>query len=164
MSTPAFFAQRLATELPAFEKVLRALPAEKLDYKPHERNKAAGDLAWQIAEEMGGLKELFETGDIDYNAGETPSHESICTAIKRNGEEAIEAAKNVSEERWNGKGRFLWGGQPVWESTVSDIAWGFLFDMVHHRGQLSAYLRPMGGKVPAIYGPSGDDTGRPAAE
>jgi len=159
MSTPAFFAERLATELPAFEKVLRAMPAEKLDYKPHERNKPAGELAWQIATEMGSLTELFETGEINYEQAATPAHENICGAIKTNGERALEAVKKVSDERWNGKGRFLWGGTVVWESTVSDLAWGFLFDMVHHRGQLSVYLRPMGGKVPAIYGPSGDDTG-----
>jgi len=34
-----------------------------------------------------------------------------------------------------------------------------LFDIVHHRGQLSTYIRPMGGKVPSIYGPSADDAG-----
>ena len=47
----------------------------------------------------------------------------------------------------------------AWEDTVQNMLWGFLFDMVHHRGQLSSYLRPMGGKVPAIYGPSGDEQG-----
>ncbi len=52
-------------------------------------------------------------------------------------------------------------------ATVDDAKWesparmlfGFLFDAVHHRGQLSSYLRPMGAKVPSIYGPSGDDPG-----
>jgi uncharacterized damage-inducible protein DinB len=39
------------------------------------------------------------------------------------------------------------------------MCWGYLFDMVHHRGQLSSYLRPMGAKVPSIYGPSADDSG-----
>jgi uncharacterized damage-inducible protein DinB len=38
-----------------------------------------------------------------------------------------------------------------------DNAWGFLFDLIHHRGQLSTYLRPMGSTVPAIYGPSADE-------
>jgi uncharacterized damage-inducible protein DinB len=50
-------------------------------------------------------------------------------------------------------------GQSVWETTLGDMLFGFLFDAVHHRGQLSSYLRPMGGKVPSIYGPSGDDPG-----
>ena len=43
-----------------------------------------------------------------------------------------------------------------WEDTIAEFVWGFLFDAIHHRGQLSAYLRAMGGKVPGIYGPSGD--------
>jgi uncharacterized damage-inducible protein DinB len=34
--------------------------------------------------------------------------------------------------------------------------WDFFFDAIHHRGQLSTYLRPMGGTVPSIYGPSAD--------
>jgi uncharacterized damage-inducible protein DinB len=158
MSTPAFFAERLAAELPAFEKVCRALPSDKLDYKPHEKNTAAGDLAWQIAVEMASLTELFETGDINWNAGATPPHDEICAALRRNAEAAIERAKSVSEERWSGKSRMLWNGNVVSESTVSQLGWSFLFDMIHHRGQLTAYIRPMGGKVPAVYGPSGDES------
>ena len=42
---------------------------------------------------------------------------------------------------------------------LGEMLWGFLFDAIHHRGQLSSYLRPMGAKVPSIYGPSGDDPG-----
>jgi uncharacterized damage-inducible protein DinB len=48
----------------------------------------------------------------------------------------------------------------AWEDTVGGFLWSFLFDAIHHRGQLSTYLRPMGSKVPAIYGPSADDPGR----
>jgi uncharacterized damage-inducible protein DinB len=45
------------------------------------------------------------------------------------------------------------------KDTVEGLLWIALFDMVHHRGQLSTYIRPMGGKVPSIYGPSADDAG-----
>jgi len=51
------------------------------------------------------------------------------------------------------------GGTVTWETTVGDMLFGFLFDAIHDRGQLSSYLRPMAAKVPAIYGPSGDDPG-----
>lgn len=160
MSTREFFANRLAHEVPAFLKVIRALPEGKLDYKPHERNTAAGQLAWQIATEVGSLQELFRTGDINYEQGPTPSSvDEIASAFERNAQQTIDAIKSTSDERWDGPGRFLWGGQVAWAATVSEIAWGFLFDMIHHRGQLTAYIRPMGGKVPAVYGPSGDDAG-----
>jgi uncharacterized damage-inducible protein DinB len=52
---------------------------------------------------------------------------------------------------------FMYGGQQVNNSSVSDNAWGFLLDMIHHRGQLTTYLRPMGSTVPQIYGPSADE-------
>jgi uncharacterized damage-inducible protein DinB len=53
----------------------------------------------------------------------------------------------------------LVGDYVAWEGAAGEIMWGFLFDKIHHRGQLSTYLRPMGGKVPAIYGPSADSDG-----
>ena len=52
------------------------------------------------------------------------------------------------------------GDAPPWEESVGGFVWGFLFDLIHHRGQLTTYLRPMGGKVPSIYGPSADDSGQ----
>jgi len=45
----------------------------------------------------------------------------------------------------------------VLAATGFELAWGVLFDLIHHRGQLSTYLRPMGSTVPAIYGPSADE-------
>jgi uncharacterized damage-inducible protein DinB len=42
-------------------------------------------------------------------------------------------------------------------SPGHEMAWGFLLDQIHHRGQLTTYLRPMGSTVPAIYGPSADE-------
>src|SRR5689334_7291005 len=47
------------------------------------------------------------------------------------------------------------------QGHVGGLLWIALFDAVHHRGQLSAYIRPMGGKVPSIYGPSADSAARP---
>ena len=160
MSTVEYFVFRFEHELPKFLKVIRALPAGRLDYKPHEKNTAAGALAWQIATEVSSLSELFRTGDINYNQGPTPDNvETIAETFERGAKQSIEDAKACTEERWNGPGRFLWGGQVVWADPVHEIAWGFLLDMIHHRGQLTAYLRPMGGSVPAVYGPSADDAG-----
>ena len=51
------------------------------------------------------------------------------------------------------------GGAVAYEAPPRDLAWLLFFDSIHHRGQLSAYLHPMGGKVPSIYGPSADDPG-----
>jgi uncharacterized damage-inducible protein DinB len=141
-------------------KVLRALPADQLDYKPHERSTCAGDLAWQLAEELRVLSEVDASGDMNWDAKPRPATiEEIAAAYEANVERLRAVLNTMDDARWDGEARFLFGGQEAWKSTVGDIFWGFFLDAVHHRGQLSAYIRPMGGKVPAIYGPSADDSG-----
>ena len=158
MSNAEFFAKKLADEIPAFTRVIRALPGDRLDYKPHEKNTGAGALAFQLADEMNGLVELFENGRTTYEPRESPSSiDDIAAAFEKNAERAVTAAKSVTEERWNGPAKFYVGEHLAWEDTVAEMTWGFLLDMIHHRGQLTAYLRPMGGKVPKVYGPSADD-------
>lgn len=159
MSNAEFFAKRLAAEIPAFGRVIRALPPEQLHYKPHERSTGARELAWQLAFEMADLVDLFEKGAAVYDPAKPVPQtlDEIVTAFERNSALAVETAKNASDERWAGPAKFSVGEQVVWEDTVGELAWGFLLDMIHHRGQLSTYIRPMGGKVPSVYGPSGDE-------
>jgi uncharacterized damage-inducible protein DinB len=52
---------------------------------------------------------------------------------------------------------FMFQGQEVMNEPGAETAWGFLLDIIHHRGQISTYLRPMGSTVPQIYGPSADE-------
>lgn len=61
-----------------------------------------------------------------------------------------------SDEAWARTGQLRSGGHVALEQPAGDIMWLFHFDEIHHRGQLSTYLRPMGAKVPSIYGASGD--------
>jgi uncharacterized damage-inducible protein DinB len=157
-TTKEFFAKRLSIELPAFGKVIRALPETQLAYRPHERNTPAGALAWQMAQEIVAIAGMMDAGDVRMDAAPQPaSVEEIASAFENAARSIIERIPTVTDDFWTGPARFYFGGQLAMESKVEDMAWGFLFDLVHHRGQLSAYLRPMGGKVPAIYGPSGDE-------
>ena len=59
----------------------------------------------------------------------------------------------ISENDWE-NGEAAMG--EMWKDKKCNMAWGFLFDAIHHRGQLTTYLRAMGAKVPSIYGPSAD--------
>jgi uncharacterized damage-inducible protein DinB len=63
----------------------------------------------------------------------------------------------VDASRWETPIKFMFEGKEVMNAPVYDMAWGFMLDQIHHRGQLSTYLRPMGAKVPQIYGPSADE-------
>jgi len=159
-STPQFFAARWKDEMPRFARVLRALPNDKLDYKPHDKCTPAGNLGWQIAVEAGNLSELLDSGVVNFVVPPCPaSNEEIASAFEQNAK-AIEAKLgSIDDAKWSGPAKFNMNGQTVWETTVEDMFWGYIFDMVHHRGQLSSYIRPMGGQVPSIYGPSADDSG-----
>ena len=159
MNNREFFIERFEAELPAFRKVLAALPAEQLEYRPHERSTSAGALAWQLAEEQRNLAELLERGETAYQARPGATHADILAVWDKATAALSAGLKSCSDERWGSQVKFNLGGDAAWSETLQNMMWGFLFDMVHHRGQLSTYLRPMGGKVPAIYGPSGDDAG-----
>jgi uncharacterized damage-inducible protein DinB len=66
--------------------------------------------------------------------------------------------KNMKDDDWNHAAYLIQGAKEILlKDTVGGLLWIALFDVVHHRGQLSTYIRPMGGKVPSIYGPSADE-------
>jgi uncharacterized damage-inducible protein DinB len=156
-----FLMARRTAERGAFSKVLKAVPQGQRDYRPDPRSRTAAELAWTIAAEEGDLVHLLETGTIDWKEAPTPSTmDEIVAAYERDAARVDAKLAQIDEAGWKKAGRFLAGGNPVWEDTVGNMVWGFLFDAIHHRGQLSVYLRPMGSKVPSIYGPSADDTGQ----
>ncbi len=154
-----FFIKRWEAEQKAFRNVLAAVPAEQLKYSPHEKSTSAGDLACQLAIEQLGIAELLTAGETNYQPKQCPPIDQILSEWDRATDEVRSALGASSDEKWSGRAKFLFNGAPVWEDSLEEMLWGFLFDMVHHRGQLSTYLRPMGSKVPSIYGPSGDDQG-----
>jgi len=158
MTNREFCIARRKAELPAFRRVLRALPEARLDYRPDEKSKTAAQLAGVLIEEEGALAAVIETGRVEWTR--QPPFTNVAdmvAAYERNHMLTTERLERVSEADWGKPVTFVIGGMPDWVQPMSDFVWLFLFDAVHHRGQLSTYLRPMGGKVPSIYGPSADD-------
>lgn len=160
MTNLEFHVARRKAEQAAFSKVLKALPAGKLDYRPHPRSRSAAELAWVLAAEEKALLDLLNTGQIDWKEDAPPSLDTIVATWEKSAAEVTARLEKLDATGWKKPAKFLMGGQAVWEDTTEGMFWGFLFDAIHHRGQLSTYLRPMGGKVPAIYGPSADDSGQ----
>jgi uncharacterized damage-inducible protein DinB len=160
-STLEFCRKQRKQELPKFVSVLKALPQGRLDYRPDPKARTAADLAWVLAAEEAALVRLLDTGVVEWKEEPAPaSVEEIVAAYETSAAAVNERLARLDEAGWEKKGRFLMDGGAAWEDTIAEFVWGFLFDAIHHRGQLSTYLRPMGGKVPAIYGPSADDPGR----
>lgn len=154
-----YYQECFTAEKPKFVRVLQALPADKADYRPHPRSTSAGDLAWLLASELRDACELVDRGEVDFVPRPAPSIAESVAAFERNAADLEQRLAKVDDAKWNGNARLLADGKVAWETTLGDMLFGFLFDAIHHRGQLSSYLRPMGSKVPAIYGPSADDPG-----
>lgn len=155
-----YYRECFEAEKPKFLRVMRAVPADQASFRPHPRSNSAADLVWLLASELGDACEIVDRGQVDFVQRPVPATvgESIA-AFERNAEELERRIAKLDDAAWEKKAQFKVDGNVGWEAPLGDMLFGFLFDAIHHRGQLSTYLRPMGAKVPSIYGPSADDPG-----
>jgi uncharacterized damage-inducible protein DinB len=157
MTNREFFLQHCDAEFARFLSVLEATPADRLDYRPHPKSRSAYELIGHLIGHEQDLLELATTGRINHRMQVPFPTLAEGVQIYRQAHEALTRhLRAVDEAAWEAPGRFLLDGAVVYEYPCRDLAWLLLFDGLHHRGQLSTYLRPMGGKVPSIYGPSAD--------
>jgi uncharacterized damage-inducible protein DinB len=157
MNTREFFVKQFAVEAPKFAKVIRALPADKLDYKPHERSSAAGSIAWFLVLSVRALADLVKTGENRWAQAASPGTvESIAAEYEKAAGDLSAALASADDAKWEKNARMLVGDKVMMDRPLGEIVLDFFLDAVHHRGQLTAYLRPMGGKVPSVYGPTAD--------
>ena len=143
-------------ERAATKRVIGAIPDSGLTYTPDAKSMNALDLAWHTASaEWFFLNSVCEG---QFTAGESKRPDNIQNAqdvlnwYETNVPPVLERAKNLSGQHLAKSVDFFgkMQGPAVWYLTLM-VKHG-----AHHRGQLSAYLRPAGAKVPSIYGPSGD--------
>ena len=104
------------------------------------------------------LVEGLEKGRFDWPNTPPPGKvKEILDMYDRGHEELTRRLERLDDGVWGKKMPLTVGGAEIMNEPGSAYAWLTLFDQVHHRGQLSTYLRPMGSKVPSIYGPSADE-------
>lgn len=160
MNTREYFVECFKSEKPRFVRVLRAVPPDQSAYRPHPRSSSASGLVTLLASELHDACDLVDRLEVNYMPPVEPATLSEAVAnYERNADELEKRLASVDDAAWGKNARFLMDGKVAWETSLGDMLWGFLFDAIHHRGQLSTYLRPMGAKVPSIYGPSADDPG-----
>jgi|SRR5579875_21769 len=143
-------------------RVMRAFPAENLECKPHERSRSIRDLAWQCAIDERVIEKILEGSNDLRNVPPNPpppeSMEEIAVAYEDAHRTAAEKLRRP-ETAFSKTVTVIMRGGSI-ELEQAETIWGNLLDQVHHRGQLTVYLRLLGGKVPSIYGPSGDEAMR----
>lgn len=160
MNEREFFCKRHRIEFPTFKRVLEAMPIDRFDFRPHERSMSALELVWTLAQEMAGCLTMIERGELHWAPPPAPAPREAVDALSANYVALDERVQWLTEEEWHKPSRLYVGGDLLMEQPLGAFLWYLFFDAIHHRGQLSTYIRPMGGKVPSIYGPSGDDPGR----
>ena len=159
MTEREFFVYALSDETAKFQRLLSAIPHENQDYKPDPKSKTAIQIAQAITMESGTLPKILETGDLDFL--QEPPVTSVDPAelgklTAENLQKTKEMVEQMSDDAWEAPARMHMGGANEWKATKGKMVLSFLFDLIHHRGQISTYIRAMGGKVPSIYGPSAD--------
>lgn len=158
MDHKIFFLKHWEKEAQATRKVISRIP-EGATYRPDPKARTAREIAWLMVREEAALVEGLEKGAFGWEEVAAPATVGEVQADYEHQHDALTKRLHaIPAARWEEQMPFLWGGQEVMRDTGYEMAWGFLLDQIHHRGQLSTYLRPMGAKVPAIYGPSADES------
>jgi uncharacterized damage-inducible protein DinB len=159
MDHKEFFLKHWDQEAKATRKVIERVPADKCEYRADPKARTARDIAWLIVREEAVLADGLAKGAIEWAEVAAPAKISdVIAEYDRQHDALTERLRAIPAESWEKEVPFLFDGQEAMREKAYEMAWGFLLDQIHHRGQLSTYLRPMGAKVPAIYGPSADES------
>lgn len=147
-------------------KVLERIPDDKFEWQPHARSMTFGALGSHVAEMVRWLVDTLRTDSFDLNPpggdGYKPfvakTNVELLAAFDRNVKDGREALASTSDEKMVQVWSLLSGGKTIFAMPrVASIRGMLLNHIVHHRGQLSVYLRLNDIPVPAMYGPSADE-------
>lgn len=162
MTTGREFLKELEMEASATRKCLERVPADKLDYKPHEKSMALGYLALIVAEIPKWITSTVEDSEIDfatYEHVDPKSGSDLVLHFDENMRKVRNVLQNVSDESLDDLFFLKNKGETMFSSPKKESIMSSINHMVHHRGQLTVYLRMLDIAVPSIYGPSADENG-----
>lgn len=152
------FDQEMATA----RKVIERLREDKYDWAPHERSMKAGRLASHIAEMPVWGSISIAQDSLDLAGGHQPfnatSRSELLAAFDKNVGECRKAIEGASDELLMQSWSLLNEGKAMMTMTKITVIRSFVLNhIIHHRGQMSVYLRLTDTPVPSIYGPSADE-------
>lgn len=157
-----WFLKELDAEASASRKCLERIPEKLFDWKPHEKSMALGYLALLVAEIPKWIIHIIEKSEIDF-ATFTHLQPKTTAELVNHFEENLQGAKkaiqNVSDNELSGTFSLKANGKLLFSSPKADSIGQSINHLVHHRGQLTVYMRLNNILVPQIYGPSADEKG-----
>jgi uncharacterized damage-inducible protein DinB len=157
------FIGELKHESTLTKKILERVPFDKKEWKPHEKSMTVGRLATHIAENLKWISNIRHIDDFDFatrsfNPYTAASTDELLEIFQTNLDNAIKDLSEMNDEDfskpWNvRRGETVMFNIPK-KVAIRNMAFNHL---VHHRGQLSVFLRLLDVPVPGIYGPSADE-------
>jgi len=165
MNIKDFLLAELNREVERSRSALAQVPEGKSDWKPHERSMAFGYLANMVATIPMWITTQINQDDLDIAPKDGPKFEmqplntsaEYIEALDKAAAGARDAFAKTSDEHLQTNWQLKAAGNVVMEAPRYEMIQDSLLHLAHHRGQMTVYLRLMGAKVPAIYGPSADD-------
>jgi uncharacterized damage-inducible protein DinB len=165
MKLTEFFREQLDREVERSRKALEQVPDGQYQWKPHERSMIFGYLADMVATMPTWLAMEIDRDELDIAPAEGQStkkapKETSADLVKALDEAAAEARmalEKTTDEHLETDWKLLARGNVVWQASRKEVIQDTINHWAHHRGQMTVYLRLMGEKVPALYGPSADD-------
>ena len=154
--------RELEAEATATRKCLELIPESLYEWKPHEKSMALGYLALLVAEIPKWIEQMVEKSEIDFATFEHFQPKNTAELVKHfddNLQLGRDALQNVSDEVLAETFFLKNEGQVLFSSPKKEEIGSAINHLVHHRGQLTVYMRLNEIPVPSIYGPSADDKG-----
>jgi uncharacterized damage-inducible protein DinB len=166
MSIKDFLLAEMNREIDRSRRVLEQAPDGKYDWKPHEKSMIFGYLANMVATIPMWIMMQLNQDELDiapkdgakFEQKKVDSSAELVEALDKAAAGAREAFAKTSDEHLNTNWQLKAGGNVVMEAPRHEMIQDTILHWAHHRGQMTVYLRLMGAKVPAIYGPSADDS------
>jgi len=165
MKLTEFFLSELEREVERSRRAIEQVPDGKYDWKPHEKSMLFGYLADMVATMPTWIAMIITRDELDVapaegsqmKQGKNETSEALLRALDKATSDARAALEKTDDEFLNTSWRLLARGKVVAEDKRHVVIQDTFNHWAHHRGQMTVYLRLMGAKVPALYGPSADD-------
>ena len=149
-------------EMTTTRRVLARAPEDRFDWTPHPKSFSLGALATHVANLPAWGADALTSTDYDIAASQPPTAPASATALLTTFDDNVAATRSALVGKTDEELLVMWtltrGGKAIFSMPRVSVLRGFVLShIIHHRGQLSVYLRLLDVPVPSIYGPSADE-------